>query len=619
MQACRAAGIQPKLTATAFIQFIVMFRARFSDVLPKGLATFGPQELERDIVDTTPGERVEHFLCALLGLVLNRKQDVKYAAHCLERLDGCQVLTTWDCRPGHYNRALEEAIQTHKSQWPRDWNAQSPLAGGATFASMTPVQRVRAHAISMVGSLADLMVARQLVLLRTLVHWALSSSEAVKTTINQQYKNRTEDDLNIGLSVQPWGSDGDKRRYFLIEGNDDTTFRVYRESNPAGLQRTWWSIAGSIDELKVLADKLENADGGPKAKALSRRILNSIPRFEATEEKRRRREYRHQRKEQFKRPDNGLSLYEGRTRGKRMKYTYSDDEGDFYSDSTNRRSARDARNPTPAKLSGPVVTASGRQIRAPTRLNANSDAASNGETSAAPSVCGDAEGDVEMDGASFGPTGRPRRSAAVHHSMNGWASKRKGSAYDTDEEEEASEQDLGDEEEEHVPDDSDEDEDEFDQPDFDDEDLTDSAKDNHLFRFPLKAAIDIDGKAKLFPNAVPSTDKRKHLRAAPSHHNAMMSDESTSRSKSSGVTKEHRRSPTVEEKAAEEVISVVIKRPSPGPRPPILAETTNQRSMAAQPLPTPPNSKAASLAFRGSPEKPPPEALPRPIDVGGSE
>jgi hypothetical protein len=56
-----------------------MFRARFTDCLPKTLATFGPQELETDVVDTVPGERVEHFLCALLGLLLNRKQDVKYA------------------------------------------------------------------------------------------------------------------------------------------------------------------------------------------------------------------------------------------------------------------------------------------------------------------------------------------------------------------------------------------------------------------------------------------------------------------------------------------------------------------------------------------------------------
>lgn len=61
-----------------FAQFIVMFRSRFTEAFPKSLTNFGPQELERDVVDTVPGEQVEHFLCALLGLLLNRKQDVKY-------------------------------------------------------------------------------------------------------------------------------------------------------------------------------------------------------------------------------------------------------------------------------------------------------------------------------------------------------------------------------------------------------------------------------------------------------------------------------------------------------------------------------------------------------------
>lgn len=55
-----------------------MFRSRFNDAFPKSLANFGPQELERDIIDNPPGERVEAFLCGLLFLLLNRKQDVKY-------------------------------------------------------------------------------------------------------------------------------------------------------------------------------------------------------------------------------------------------------------------------------------------------------------------------------------------------------------------------------------------------------------------------------------------------------------------------------------------------------------------------------------------------------------
>lgn len=67
-----------------------MFRARFTEAFPKSLPNFGPQELERDVVETIPGERVEQFLCALLSLLLNRKQDVKYVVqvfslHCILR------------------------------------------------------------------------------------------------------------------------------------------------------------------------------------------------------------------------------------------------------------------------------------------------------------------------------------------------------------------------------------------------------------------------------------------------------------------------------------------------------------------------------------------------------
>lgn len=57
-------------------------------------------------------------------------------------------------------------------------------------------------------------------------------------------------------------------------------------------------------------------------------------------------------------------MYEGRTRGKKTKYTYSDDE-DFLSDEgPSRRSARNTSTTvTPAEPSRPRYTASGRQIR----------------------------------------------------------------------------------------------------------------------------------------------------------------------------------------------------------------------------------------------------------------
>lgn len=62
-------------------------------------------------------------------------------------------------------------------------------------------------------------------------------------------------------------------------------------------------------------------------------------------------------------------MYEGRTRGKRMRYTYDDDGEDeeeddnSFSDATStRRSARQSGRNTPADV-GPQYTASGRQVK----------------------------------------------------------------------------------------------------------------------------------------------------------------------------------------------------------------------------------------------------------------
>lgn len=431
--------------------------------------------------------------------------------------------------------------------------------------------------------------------------------------INKNYRTRHEGDLNVGLSVQPWGTDGDKRTYYLIEGNDDTHFRVYRESNPAGHTRTWWSVAGNIEELKVLAEKLEKNDGGPKARALAKRIANSIPRFEATEEKRRRREYRIMRKEQFKRPEPGLSLYEGRTRGKRMKYTFSDDEDDFYTDSTaTRRSTRNTRNHTPAEPAGPITTASGRQVRAPTRFE---------ETTASNPASAQGDEDLEMTGSvaadakkgdqvelTVGPTGRPRRSAAVHHSMNGWSSatattttagrnkRSKADDYDSDEEDEASEEpDFGDDEEdEHVPIADDEEEDEEDEEEYeedadmaDEDDLDDDDKakedDDHdnslVFKFPIRVGFDENGEVTKVDGPPLSPEiTHKHPRTA--HRNIVVSEESTpaqSRGQSVGDGKENDvpmadADADYEPAIKDEIVAIPLKKrplsPPPGLGPP---------------------------------------------------
>ena len=155
---------------------------------------------------------------------------------------------------------------------------------------MTPTERERASPSMLLPLIPPRVPDRppfptQLTLLRTLIYWALSSSETIRAIIAKSYKqSRHEDDLNQPLSVQPWGSDSDKRRYFLIEGRDHTNFRVYRESNPAGFKRTWWSVADGIDSILGLADRLATEDGGPKAKRLSIGIHQAIPRLQESEE-----------------------------------------------------------------------------------------------------------------------------------------------------------------------------------------------------------------------------------------------------------------------------------------------------------------------------------------------
>jgi hypothetical protein len=230
----------------------------------------------------------------------------------------------------------------------------------------------------------------QLNLLRTLIMWSLSSSEEISTKIRDSYKQtRHAEDENQPLSVQPWGRDADKRRYFLIEGQDDTFFRVYRENHRYTRNAQWYNMAGNIEEVRLLAEKLEKEDSSQAARTLSIRMMQAITRFEAGEEvcfrllvhhwsktitnplrqKRRRREYRQARRAAFTRPEPGFSMYEGRTRGKRMRYTYDDDGEDeeeddnSFSDATStRRSARQSGRNTPADV-GPQYTASGRQVK----------------------------------------------------------------------------------------------------------------------------------------------------------------------------------------------------------------------------------------------------------------
>lgn len=278
----------------------------------------------------------------------------------------------------------------------------------------------------------------QITALKALINWALTSSEQIRTIIAENYKgSRRDDDLNVAISVQPWGRDGEKRKYWLIEGRgmdgtpgglrtvtngllDDTPFRLYREKNAGSMDRTWINIAGTIDEMRQVAHELEEDDGTKHAMALKTKIDSAILRFEEGEkvclsllritstyshdgvQKRQKREYRATRKAMFSQP-NGASLYEGRTRGKRIRYNFSDADDD--KDSEETRSGRSTRNtPLPE---APRFTASGRQIRKPqtglygeVKINGSRGTSAGSETEAPPPFSyaedqwdGDSQGD----------------------------------------------------------------------------------------------------------------------------------------------------------------------------------------------------------------------------------
>ncbi|KEF61437.1 uncharacterized protein A1O9_03003 [Exophiala aquamarina CBS 119918] len=303
------------------IAFLVMFRSRFSDAFPKSLPHYGPQDIERGVQGEFPDEHAERLLCALLGLVLNRKKDV-------ER--------------GHHGRALEDAISTNQHQWLAVWNGVNPIHGGKSFNNMTPEERLN--------------------LLKALALWSLNQSEAVQAILKDSYKQtRRDDDRNQPRSVQPWFSDQYRRKYWLVEGLEDSHFRIYRENDgKTAKTNTWFSIAGSIPEVAALADKFGD-EHTQNSKVISDKLRSAIPRFEAGDEKRKRRDYRLARKAAFARPEPGYSLYEGRTRGKRMKYTFSDEEYDSDEMST-KRSTRNSGFSTPLET-GPTITASGRYVK----------------------------------------------------------------------------------------------------------------------------------------------------------------------------------------------------------------------------------------------------------------
>jgi hypothetical protein len=114
-------------------------------------------------------------------------------------------------------------------------------------------------------------------------------------------------------------------------------------------------------------------------------------------------------------------LYEGRTRGKRIKYTYSTDDDDGSEGPSTRRSTRQSGFSTPAE-SGPTFTASGRQVRSRVGGAYGETILSGRNTGRTTPAFGTADGSAsgEEQAEPITSGGRPRRSG-LRKEINGWA------------------------------------------------------------------------------------------------------------------------------------------------------------------------------------------------------
>jgi len=185
-----------------------------------------------------------------------------------------------------------------------------------------------------------------------------------------------------------------------------------------------------------------------------------------------------------------------------MKYTYSDEEDEGYSDATTtRRSTRNTGTHTPAEGLAPTVTLSGRQVKA-RQGGAYGESILSG-TQAPAVAAGSLSGTSEEPENGEETGGRPRRAAAAKVTTNGWGSKgahiegyNSVDAMDSDEDD-ASEQDYGDDEEDdHVSLQSDVD---------DQDDLTDADE----------IPEDADGKKSLLvklPVKTPTPEKKTSIK-----------------------------------------------------------------------------------------------------------
>lgn len=240
----------------------------------------------------------------------------------------------------------------------------------------------------------------------------------------------------------------------------------------------------------------------------------------------------------------------------------------MFSDFSVRRSARNTGTETPAEQ---VTTMSGRQVRAPTRLNVDGE-------SAPGSVQGEVSDNSKHEG-SLRQNGRPTRAATRSNGANG-RSNRTGDSMDEDEHEE-SEPDFGDDEEddEHVPESNDEEDDSGDEELLDDD-------------------LDVQGDKSLVVKLAVKSSKLQGL-APEGLSSPVFEFQDASIPRDTDMK---------DAPAEDKTNGSALPRLTPG-----AAHEADSKEVESQ---TPSAAITATpLAFRGSPEKPPVTHQPAPVGV----
>lgn len=290
-----------------------------------------------------------------------------------------------------------------------------------------------------------------------------------------------------------------------------------------------------------------------------------------------------------------------------MKYTYSDEEDEGFSDTTSRRSTRNTGTHTPAEPSGPTITLSGRQVRS-RQGGTYGESMLSGAHTPLITVGGNDGTSEEHDEDGDIVDHRPRRAAAIQ-SQNGYKAgggqhiEGYNSVDEMDDEDDASEQDYGDDEDDdHISIESDAEElDDLsnDEEEEMEDDPDDETRKSLVVKLPVKTPTPekkLAGKRSPAPEERSEGLSRPILAVGPTSNTEVKEDGPATDSRVSQFAPI-----PATQSGPKEVSRADIGKPT----------NTSTQPDAGRMLHSP---LSPSLAYRGSPEKPP-HSFVAPIDV----